>query len=141
MILLDTNVLSEVMRKDPSVIVLRWLDTQPVEQIWVSAISRAEIFLGVRLLPEGKRRDALHAAALGMFAEDFHNVCLAFDAMAADTYAEIVAERRSQGRPISVEDAQIAAIACARGLAIATRNTSDFEGINGLDLINPWHEP
>lgn len=140
MILLDTNVLSEVMRKDPSVIVLRWLDTQPVEQIWVSAISRAEIFLGIRLLPEGKRRDALHAAALGMFAEDFHNVCLAFDAMTADTYAEIVAERRSQGRPISVEDAQIAAIACARGMAIATRNTSDFEGISGLEIINPWLE-
>lgn len=76
-----------------------------------------------------------------MFAEDFHNVCLAFDAMAADTYSEIVTERRNQGRPISVEDAQIAAIACARGLAIATRNTSDFEGISGLDLINPWHEP
>lgn len=141
MILLDTNVLSEVMRKDPSVIVLRWLDTQPVEQIWVSAISRAEIFLGSRLLHKGKRSDALHTAALGMFTEDFHNVCLDFNAMAADSYAEIVAERRSQGRPISVEDAQIAAIACARGLAIATRNTSDFEGINGLDLINPWHEP
>ena len=140
MILLDTNVLSEVMRKAPSVTVLRWLDAQPVEQIWVSAISRAEIFLGIRLLPGGKRRDGLHAAALGMFTEDFRNVCLAFDAMAADTYAEIVTERRNQGRPISVEDAQIAAIACARGLAIATRNTLDFEGISGLDLINPWLE-
>jgi len=140
MILLDTNVLSEVMRKEPSVIVLRWLDAQPVEQIWVCAISRAEIFLGITLLPEGKRRDVLYDAALGMFDEDFYNHCLPFDALAADSYAAIVTGRRRLGRPISVEDAQIAAIACARGMTIATRNTSDFEDISGLDIINPWLE-
>jgi predicted nucleic acid-binding protein len=140
MILLDTNVLSEVMRKEPSVMVLSWLDAQPVEQIWVCAISRAEIFLGITLLPEGKRRDVLYDAALGMFNEDFYNHCLPFDALAADTYAEIVTGRRRLGRPISVEDAQIAAIACAHGMTIATRNTSDFEDISGLDIINPWLE-
>ena len=140
MILLDTNVLSEVMRKEPSVIVLRWLDAQPVEQICVCAISRAEIFLGITLLPEGKRRDVLYDAALGMFDEDFYNHCLPFDALAADSYAAIVTGRRRLGRPISVEDAQIAAIACARGMTIATRNTSDFEDISGVNIINPWLE-
>lgn len=140
MILLDTNVLSEVMRKEPSVIVLRWLDAQPVEQIWVCAISRAEIFLGITLLPEGKRRDVLYDAALGMFDEDFYNHCLPFDALAADSYAAIVTGRRRLGRPISVEDAQIAAIACAHGMTIATRNTSDFEDISGVNIINPWLE-
>jgi len=140
MILLDTNILSEVMRKEPAVIVLNWLDAQPLEQIWVCAISRAEIFLGITLLPEGKRKDVLNAAAIGMFTEEFHNPCLPFDSLAANFYAEIVSGRRRQGRPISVEDAQIAAIARARGMKIATRNTSDFEGISGLDVINPWLE-
>jgi toxin FitB len=140
MILLDTNVLSEVMRREPSAIVLRWLDAQPVEQMWVCAISRAEIFLGITLLPEGKRRDDLRLAALGMFSEDFNNRCLSFDAFAADAYAEIVTERRRQGRPISAEDAQIAAICCVHGMAIATRNTSDFVAISGLEIVNPWLE-
>jgi predicted nucleic acid-binding protein len=140
MIILDTNVLSEVMRKDPSLIVLSWLDAHSVEQIWVCAISRAEIFLGITLLPEGKRRDVLYDAALGMFNDDSYNPCLPVDALAADTYAEIVTRRRRLGRPISVEVAQIAAIACADGMTIATRNRSDFEDISGFETINPWLE-
>lgn len=138
MILLDTNVLSEAMRLEPSAIVLNWLDAQPTDQIWVSSISRAEIFLGIALLPEGKRRKALHDAALAMFTEDFYHPCLAFDALAADSYADVVTQRRQQGRPISVEDAQIAAIACAHRMKLATRNTSDFTGIMGLEIIDPW---
>jgi predicted nucleic acid-binding protein len=138
MILLDTNVLSEVMRKEPSPIVLNWLDAQLIDQLWVSSISRAEIFLGIALLPEGKRRIALHDAATAMFTEDFQNPCLAFEALAADAYADVVMQRRQQGRPISVEDALIAAIAYANGLKLATRNTSDFIGIRGLELIDPW---
>lgn len=136
--LLDTHVLSEVMRPKPSTAVLAWLDEQDADQIWVSTISRAEIALGIALLPDGLRKQGLRQAALAMFDEEFWGRSLVFDDQAADRYAVIVAQRRKQGRPISVEDAQIAAIALTQDLAIATRNSADFEGIEGLLVINPW---
>ncbi len=138
MILLDTNVLSEFMRPAPSTQLVTWLDAQPVGQVWVSAITRAEIELGVALLPDGERKRGLHMAASAMFREEFAGRCLPFDESAATSYASVVALRARLGRPISVEDAQIAAIALVRGLVLATRNTRDFELIEGLRVVNPW---
>ena len=137
MTLLDTNVLSELMRPAPNQSVIEWLDEQPSADLFISAITKAEIELGILLLPEGKRRDKLAAAVQGMF-NDFQDRCLAFDEAAATQYALLVARRIKIGRPISVEDAQIAAIALAHGLTLATRNTSDFGEIPELNLMNPW---
>lgn len=138
MILLDTNVLSEFMRAVPAPQVVRWLDAQPADRVWVSAITRAEIELGVALLPDGQRKLGLQIAAKAMFVEEFSGRCLPFDEFAATNYATIVALRTQLGRPISVEDAQIAAVALTHGLVLATRNTSDFELIEGLSVMNPW---
>ncbi|MGC9236755.1 MAG: type II toxin-antitoxin system VapC family toxin [Thiomonas sp.] len=138
MILLDTNVLSECMRPDPSARVMAWLDAQAAGQLWVCAISRAEIELGIALLVDGRRKHALRTAAEAMFAEDFGGRCLSFDAVAASRYAALVSSRMRLGRPISVEDAQIAAIALAHGMTLATRHTRDFEAIEGLLVVDPW---
>jgi len=136
--LLDTNVLSEFMRPQPAEAVTAWLDRLPAEQVWACAISRAEIALGLALMPTGKRQVALALAAQAMFEEDFAGRCLPFDERAALHYAAIVARRTHAGRPISTEDAQIAAIALTHDLILATRNVSDFEGIDGLQIANPW---
>jgi len=137
-ILLDTNVLSEFMRPQPLSSVVSWLDRQPTGKVYTSAISRAEIELGLMLMPPGKRQEALSQAAWAMFAEDFAGRCLPFDEDAARHYARIVSARTRVGRPISVEDAQIAAIALAHRMPLATRNTTDFVGIDGLEVVNPW---
>ncbi len=139
-ILLDTNVLSEFMRPRPASQVVAWLDAQAAHALHVSAVAQAEIELGLALMPAGKRQAGLAAAAQAMFDEDFAGRCLPFDAVAATHYARIVAARTRMGRPVSVEDAQIAAIALAQGLRLATRNTADFEGIEGLRVIDPWVE-
>lgn len=102
MILLDTNVLSEIMRPMPDTEVVAWLDAQPSDQVWVCAVTRAEIELGIALLPDGQRKLRLQMAARGMFAEDFAGRCLPFDEEAAITYAAIVASRTRLGRPISL---------------------------------------
>ena len=140
MILLDTNVLSEFMRPRPAATVVSWLDEQPAGEVYTSAISRAEIELGLLLMPPGKRQEALSQAAWAMFAEEFAGRCLPFDEDAARHYARIVSARTQAGRPISVEDAQIAAIALAHRMSLATRNTTDFELIDGLAVVNPWTE-
>lgn len=140
MILLDTNVLSEFMRPRPAATVVSWLDEQPAGEVYTSAISRAEIELGLLLMPPGKRQEALSQAAWAMFAEEFAGRCLPFDEDAARHYARIVSARTQVGRPISVEDAQIAAIALAHRMSLATRNTTDFELIDGLAVVNPWTE-
>ncbi len=141
MILLDTNVLSEFMRPAPAPVVVRWLDEQVSDQVWMCAVSRAEIELALALLPDGRRKQGLAAAAGGMFEEDFAGRSLPFDDGAAIRYAQIVANRARAGSPVSVEDAQIAAIALSRGLVLATRNERDFRGIEGLVVVNPWrHE-
>ena len=138
MILLDTNVLSEFMRPRPEMCVVQWLDGQRADTLHTSAVSQAEIELGLALMPDGKRQHELATSAKAMFEEDFAGRCLPFDAAAASHYAHLVAACSRMGRPISVEDAQIAAIALAGGMALATRNTRDFESITGLALINPW---
>jgi predicted nucleic acid-binding protein len=137
-ILLDTNVVSELMKARPEERVLAWLDRHPRDRVFTSAITRAEIESGVALLPQGKRRDALAAAARAMFTEDFAGAVLPFDDGAAGHYGALVAHRIRLGTPISVEDALIAAIALRYDLTLATRNVRDFQAIEGLELLDPW---
>ena len=137
MILLDTNVVSELMRAAPAEPVLLWLSRQRTTALYTTAITEAEILHGVRLLPAGKRRNAVAAAADAMFREDFAGRVLPFGSDAARAYAHIAAERRRHGRPISHFDAQIAAIAEASGAELATRNTGDFDRC-GVKLVDPW---
>jgi toxin FitB len=138
MILLDTNVLSELMRPNPNHTVVQWLDSQLDDNVWISAVTVGEIRLGLALLPDGRRKQLLTELSEQMLHEEFGERCLPFDYQAAENYAVIVSSRNRQGRPITVEDAQIAAIAITADLAIATRNTKDFLDIEGLKLINPW---
>jgi predicted nucleic acid-binding protein len=137
-ILLDTNVLSELMRPLPTPAVVQWLDSWPERDVWISAVTVAEIRLGILLLPADKRQKLLFNLAENMFQEEFADRCLPFDCEAAAAYALIVTQRNRSGRPISVEDAQIAAIAITAGLSLVTRNTRDFSDIDGLEVINPW---
>lgn len=136
-VLLDTNVLSELLRAQPQAAVLGWVAAQPVDSLFVSAVTQAEMMLGARLLPAGKRRQLLEHAVGAMFREDFADRVLPFDAEAASAYATVVAARRAAGRPISQFDAQIAAIALSRGATIATRNVADFAGC-AVELVDPW---
>jgi predicted nucleic acid-binding protein len=137
MIVLDTNVLSELMRPKPSPAVVGWVASQPSSSLHTTSITQAEILHGILLLPAGRRRVALEAAALAMFAEDFADRILGFGSDAAAPYARMAADRRRAGRPISHFDAQIAAIAATAGAAIATRNVADFAGL-GLKVVDPW---
>jgi toxin FitB len=136
-LLLDTNVLSEMLRAQPEPAVAAWFTKQPAHTLYVSAVTQAEMLLGARLLPAGKRRAALEAALTGLFEEDFYGRVLPFDSAATSAYVEIVSGRRAAGRPISQFDAQIAAIARQRGLGVATRNLADFEGC-GVLVLDPW---
>ncbi len=137
MIILDTNVLSELMRPEPSETVLSWVNDHPTSSLFLTTITQAEILYGLLIMPEGNRQDALLLYAMDMFEEEFFGRIMPFDNSAASYYAEIVASRRGEGRPISQMDAQIAAIARSRGARIATRNIPDFLNC-GVDLINPW---
>ncbi len=126
------------MRPTPDASVVRWLDEQNELDLWVSAITLAEIFLGIESLPNGKRKTGLYEAACQIFTEDFHERWLPFDSMAARQYARIIADSKCRGTPVSVEDAQIAAIAITGDLVLATRNIRDFRKIPGIKLFNPW---
>lgn len=137
MILLDTNVLSELMKPAPEPAVIQWLDAQLDSQIFLPAITKAEIELGIALLPNGKRKESFLQLAGALF-DEFRDRILPFDAGAATYYANLVATTRKVGRSISVEDAQIAAITQANRLTLATRNIKDFDFIPDLLLINPW---
>jgi len=138
MILLDTNVLSELMKESPNPDVIDWVNVQPEAKLFISTVTQAEIELGIALLPDGKRKEALAAEATVTF-EEFADRCLAFDTLAASEYGSIVAQRIKIGRPIAVEDGMIAAIALAHDLQLATRNIKDFEHIPELVIFNPWH--
>ena len=137
MIILDTNVLSELLRPEPAEQVERWLAAQDGATVYFTTVGEAELRHGVALLPAGKRRNALSTAIEGLLEEDFRDRILPFDRPAARAYATIAAERRAAGRPISQFDCQIAAIARARGATVATRNSSDYQGC-GIELIDPW---
>jgi toxin FitB len=134
---LDTNVLSEVMRLEPVAHVVEWVDEQEVDALSITAVTAAELLFGVARLPEGARKRELSFAVRALIREDFAGRVLPFDAEAADHYAELVAGREGQGRPVSTADAQIAAICRARRATLATRNTRDFEA-TGVELVDPW---
>ena len=137
MILLDTNVLSEMMKRAPAERVVQWMADQPATSLYTTSITQAEILHGIMLLPSGRRRRAIEAAAEKMFGEDFDGRILPFGSDAAHSYARIASDRRRAGRPISHFDVQIAAIGRSAGAAIATRNVSDYDGC-GVAVINPW---
>ncbi len=139
MILLDTNILSEVLRPVPDPTVEKWLDSQPDASLFTSAITEAELYLGVALMPLGRRQAALAAAIGNILADDFAGRILPFDSPAAAAFAGVIASRRRAGRPMSPLDAQIAAIARSRGATLATRNVRDFERC-GINVVNPWTE-
>ncbi len=139
MIVLDTNVLSELLRPTPAPQVEAWLAAQDGANVYFTAVGEAELRHGVAILPAGRRRDALAQAIEGMLDEDFRDRILPFDREAARAYAAIAAERRAAGRPISQFDCQIAAIARAHGASVATRNTGDYEGC-GVAVIDPWEQ-
>ena len=139
MILLDTNVISELMRAEPAQIVLDWFGQRDAANLFISAVTEAELRTGVAILPEGQRRDRLQAAIDAMIDLDFQARILPFDSPAAKAYAEIAAQRRAAGRPIAEADCQIAAIARATAAPIATRNVKDFDGC-GVRVINPWND-
>jgi toxin FitB len=136
-IILDTNVLSELSRQDPSERVLSWLDAQPTDQTATTAVTAAELRYGVARLPEGRRKAALAGVIRGILDDDLAGRVEPFDAAAAVHYAIIVSDRERAGRPISVADAQIASICRSLRAALATRNTGDFED-TGIQLIDPW---
>src|SRR5262245_57224653 len=126
MIILDTNVISEMMRPAPAPQVENWFAVNPASSLFTTALSQAEILYGLALLPAGKRQKSLHAAAQAMFDEELAGRILPFDSDAALIYPELAAARRKAGKPISQIDAQIAAIARSRGAAVATRDGGDF---------------
>ncbi|WP_372922152.1 type II toxin-antitoxin system VapC family toxin [Roseovarius sp.] len=137
MIIVDTNVVSELLRPAPEPRVELWLSAQNGLTIFLTAISEAELRYGVAIMGDGKRRAGLAEAVDRVLREDLAGRILPFDSEAAISYAEIAAARRATGRPIAQADCQIAAIARAHGAVVATRNTPDFEGCE-IDLINPW---
>jgi len=138
MIIIDTNVVSELMRAKPDPAVLAWFAGHAADTLFLTAVSEAELRIGAAVLPAGQRRDRLVGAINAMIDQDFAGRILPFDSPAAHCYAEIAAARRGGGKPIMDADCQIAAIARACGAAIATRNVKNFEGC-GIDVINPWN--
>jgi predicted nucleic acid-binding protein len=139
MILLDTNVVSEVMK--PSAVrsakVHAWLRPYPTADVFTTTISLAEVLAGIAILPKGRRKIDLQRAAEKIFATVFPQRILPFDEAAAGAFAELVTVRRRKGLSFDALDVQIAAIAKSRGMTIATRNVVDFED-SGIDVINPW---
>jgi predicted nucleic acid-binding protein len=137
MILLDTNVISEMMRVRPEPSVSTWLDKYPKEELWTASIVLAELLSGIDLMPTGRKQKVLREAVEAMIAEDFQGRILDFDLRSARHYGQILATRRDLGRPIREFDAQIAAIASVHGAILATRDVNDFAAC-GLTIINPW---
>lgn len=137
MIILDTNVISALMRSEPDPVVVRWLDGLPPESLWITAITVFEVRLGLEVLAAERRRRLLEAAFAAALEEDFEGRVLPFDQAAAQTAGQLAAERRRSGRTVEIRDVQIAGIAKARKSAVATRNLRHFEGL-GLDLLDPW---
>ena len=137
MVVLDTNVVSELMRAEPHADVLVWLDERPTRELFVTAVTEAEVRSGIAFLPDGRRRRGIAEAADRAFGGLFVGRVLPFDSAAARAYAEIAAACRAAGRPVSQADGQIAAIARSRGMAVATRNVRDFADM-GIVLIDPW---
>lgn len=137
MIVLDTNVLSALMQSSPARAVIEWLDRQPAESVWTTAVTIFEVRFGIELLRPGKRRRALETAFQLALFEDLDGRILVFDRAAALVAGHIAAERRRTGRSVEVRDTQIAAIVLERRASLATRNVRHFRGL-GLKLVDPW---
>lgn len=137
MILLDTNVISEPLRPGPSIRVIEWIDAQPLETLYLSAMTVAELRAGVALLPDGKRRAALHENLETRVLPMFAGRVLPFDLACTNAYAGLLARIRKAGNAIETADACIAAIAASNGFTVATRDTAPFQAA-GLTVLNPW---
>ena len=137
MIILDTNVLSALMRTAPDATVVRWLDHQPAESIWITSITLFEARLGLALLPKGRRRQSLESAFDRLVEDDLENRVVDFDRAAATEAAALAAARQKAGRPVDMRDTQIAGIALARRAALATRNVRHFQDLS-ITVIDPW---
>ncbi len=136
-LLLDTNVVSELIRRSPDLAVEAWAAGHTLEDLFFSAVGEAELRYGAAILPPGRRRETLVSDIERMLRDAFEGRVLPFDSEAARAYAEIAAMRRFAGRPVAPADCQIAAIARARGMAVATRNVRDFEDM-GIEVVDPW---
>lgn len=137
MIILDTNVLSALMRAMPDVPVIDWLDHQPPESIWITSVTLFEARFGLNLLPKGRRRQALESAFDRLLEDDLENRVLDFDSAAATAAAVLAAMRQKAGRPVDVRDTQIAGIALARRATLATRNVRHFRDLK-VPVVDPW---
>lgn len=137
MIVLDTNVVSELMRPVPNPAVLAWVDAQSDRDLWLCSVVVSELLYGLARLPPGARRAQLTQAFEAMLAEDFSGRVLAFDLPAAVVCADLVARREREGQPVAMADAQIAATCLAHGAQLSTRNLRHFGGL-GLSWVNPW---
>lgn len=137
MIVLDTNVVSEMMRPAPDPSVLNWLNTQIAEELWLNSVVVSELLFGIARLPAGARKRQLADTFAAMLSEDFAGRVLPFDLEAAVIYAQLAAGCEAKGRPVAMADGQISAICLAQGATLATRNLKHFEGL-GLGLVNPW---
>ncbi len=137
MIVLDTNVLSALMRTEPEAAVLGWLDRQAPDAIWITAVTVFEVRMGLALLPAGRRRRALETAFERLLAEDLQHRVLGFDASAATRAAALAAARQSAGRSVDLRDTQIAGIVSARRATLATRNLRHFRDLD-VAVVDPW---
>ena len=137
MIILDTNIVSEMMRTVPAPAVTAWLNDQDVSLLFLTAVTVGEIRYGLRILPQGKRRRSLEEGFERILADAFAGRILAFDEAAAQRYGEVMGRRKEIGRPLDVLDGQIAAIAWSNGCSVATRNVQDFIEC-GVEIINPF---
>lgn len=136
MIVFDTNVISELMRSEPSPVVVRWVRSRSASELYTTSITLAEVRCGIERLPDGSRKQLLRDVADEVFAA-FEQQVLPFDMTAASRYPAIVRERDHAGAPIDGFDAQIAAICRSHGAALATRNTKDFHR-TGIKVLDPW---
>ena len=138
MIVLDTNILSALMRSTPDAVVVEWLDRQPADSVWLTSITVFEARFGLALLPKGRRRNSLERAFERVLSEDLSSRVLTLDEMSAVTAAQVAADRQRAGRIVDLRDTLIAGIAQARRATIATRNTRHFEGLD-VPVVDPWH--
>ena len=137
MIILDTNVLSALMQREPEASVVAWVDRQPAESVWITSITLFETRLGLALLPAGRRQQTLQAAFARLLEDDLENRVLDFDSAAATEAAALAAERQRTGRPVDMRDTQIAGIALARRATLATRNLRHFADLK-VPVVDPW---
>ena len=137
MIVLDTNVLSALMRQAPEMPVVHWLDRQQADSVWITSITLFEVRLGLAVLPKGKRRQTLEVAFARLLLEDLEDRVLAFDSAAAVEAATLAAERQKAGRTVDFRDTQIAGIALSRRATLATRNTRHFQDLH-VPVVDPW---